>query len=241
MSYENNLQQAARDSYRRGQVEWALWRWATTPDRLRDAPPAFLARIKRLLEIDREVGQTGNKEPEDTAFYSELPKGTGSDVGYSAFNAFCLALGLDLLDAGFKQGEVVSLLQAWRGELKVWFEQVLRSPPVHRDKLPLPSQRPNCPTYEKDGQLHADCRIYAVIEKVEMTEVFSGDPNAPAKGKPLIRKPRFCRGIQALAKELDGLPYRHRKAVVIEIAHTIVVVINWLAKAEVKKRGRQAA
>src|SRR3990167_10252586 len=105
MSYENNLQQAARDSYRRGQVEWALWRWATTPDRLRDAPPAFLARIKRLLEIDREVGQTGNKEPEDTAFYSELPKGTGSDVGYSAFNAFCLALGLDLLDAGFKQGE----------------------------------------------------------------------------------------------------------------------------------------
>ncbi len=240
MSYENDLQQAARDSFRRGQVEWALWRWATTADRLRDAPPTFLARIKRLLEIDLDIGRSGSKEPEATAFYSELPKGTGADVGYSAFNAICLALGLDLLDAGFKQREVVSLLQAWRVDLQIWFEQVLRSPPVHRGKL-LPSLRTNCPTYEKDGQLYADCRIYAVVEKVEMTEVFSGDPNALAKGKPLIRKPRFCRGIQALSKELDSLPYRHRKAVVIEIAHTIVVVINWLAKAEVKKRGRQAA
>ena len=44
------------NTYRRGQVEWALWRMSTIG---RPAPaepsPVFRNRIKRLLEIDRNL------------------------------------------------------------------------------------------------------------------------------------------------------------------------------------------
>jgi len=235
MDFEDDLNQAAQGSYRRGQVERALWRWATTADRLREPPPVFLVRIKRLLEIDREGG---DKKAGNTAFYSELPRGTGADVSYSAFNVFCLAIGLDLLDAGFKQAEVVALLQSWREPLAVAFDQILRSPPVPRKRL-KPSQRPGSPTVEQGGETYADCRVYAVIEKIEMTEVFTGHPGAPPKGKPLIRAPKIVRGIEALTEALEPLPYRQRKAVVLEIAHTAVVVTLRLNQEPAIKRGRQ--
>lgn len=233
MDFEDDLNQAAQGSYRRGQVERALWRWATTADRLREPPPVFLVRIKRLLEIDRE-----GKKAADTAFYSELPRGTGTDVAYSAFNVFCLAIGLDLLDAGFKQAEVVALLQNWREQLALAFGQVLESPPIPRKRL-KPSQRPGSPTVEHAGETYADCRLYAVIEKIEMTEIFAGHPGAPPKGKPLIRTPKIVRGIKALTEALEPLPYRQRKAIVLEIAHTAVVVTLRLNQEPAIKRGRQ--
>lgn len=235
MDFEDDLNQAAKGAYRRGQVERALWRWATTADRLRDPPAVFLVRIKRLLEIDREGG---DKKAGNTAFYSELPRGTGTDVAYSAFNVFCLAIGLDLLDAGFKQAEVVALLQNWREQLAVAFDQILRSPPVPRKRL-KPSQRPGSPTVEQEGETYADCRVYAVIEKIEMTEIFAGHPGAPPKGKPLIRAPKIVRGIEALTEALEPLQHRQRKAVVLEIAHTAVVATLRLNQEPAIKRGRQ--
>jgi hypothetical protein len=235
MDFEDDLNQAAQGSYRRGQVERALWRWATTADRLRDPPAVFLVRIKRLLEIDRE-----GKKAADTAFYSELPRGTGTDVSYSAFNVFCLAIGLDLLDAGFKQAEVVTLLQGWREQLAKTFELALRSPPPPLPGKKLrPSQRPGTPTLKQGGELYADCRVYAVIEKIEMTEIFAGHPGAPPRGKPLIRAPKIVRGIEALTEALEPLPYRQRKAVILEIAHTAVVVTLRLNQEPAIKRGRQ--
>lgn len=237
MDSENMLLQAARGAYRRGQIERALWRWATTADRLREPPAVFLVRIKRLLEIDR---QGRDKKAAETAFYSELPRGTGTDVAYSAFNVFCLALGLDLLDAGFKQAEVVALLQGWREQLAETFEVILQSPPPSKRSEKLkPSQRPGCPTMKKDGEIQADCSVYAVIEKIEMTEIFAGHPNPPQKGRPLVRTPKFVRGIEALTEALRPLPYRQRKAVVLEIAHTAARVTWNLNQEPAIKRGRQ--
>jgi hypothetical protein len=236
LDFEDELLQAARGSYRRGQVERALWRWATTADRLRDPPVVFLVRIKRLLEIDRAGG---DKKAADTAFYSELPRGTGTDVSYSAFNVFCLAIGLDLLDAGFKQAEVVALLQGWREQVVKTFDLIVQSPPllVPGKKL-RPSQRPGSPKVKQAGELYADCSVYAVIEKIEMTEIFAGHPGAPKQGKPLIRAPKVVRGIGALTEALERLPYRQRKAVVLEIAHTAARVTWNLNQEPAIKRGR---
>jgi hypothetical protein len=78
-----------------------------------------------------------------------------------------------------------------------------------------------------------------VIEKIEMTEIFAGHPVAPTKGKPLIRAPKVVRGIEALTEALEPLPYRQRKAVVLEIAHTAVMVTLRLNQEPAIKRGRQ--
>src|SRR5215210_6499323 len=57
------------------------------------------------------------KQPKGTpvlpryAFYDAPPEGIGSDTEYSAFRVFCLAIGLDLLDAGFSQLEVAFLIR----------------------------------------------------------------------------------------------------------------------------------
>ena len=92
---------------------------------------------------------------------------------------------------------------------------------------------------KQGGELYADCSVYAVIEKIEMTEIFAGHPNPPKKGKSLIRTPKVVRGIEALTEALRPLPYRQRKAVVLEVAHTAAIVTWRLNEEPAIKRGRQ--
>ena len=68
----------------------------------------FLTRIKRLLEIDRSLEQTDlQAQPNSNFAFVAPPERAGSEVAFTAFDAFCLAVALDLHDAGFKQSEVV--------------------------------------------------------------------------------------------------------------------------------------
>ena len=58
-------------TYKRGQVEWALWRaftMARSPDD--GPPPIFKTRIKRLLDLDRDLDAAtfGASPPCDFAF-----------------------------------------------------------------------------------------------------------------------------------------------------------------------------
>lgn len=99
-------------SYRRGQVEWALWQVKsgrkTTP-----APPEFLTRIRRLLDIDR--AEPADERPfAPYAFSDAAPDGKGGEAAFQPLDALMLWLGLDLLEMGFKQQEVVTLLRSAR-------------------------------------------------------------------------------------------------------------------------------
>src|SRR5258708_1814137 len=92
----------SNETFRRGQVEWAIWRFFTF---MKSAPPdppkVFLTRIKRLLETDRHdkvpTGQDYDP-PVAFAFSSAESKGKGVDAVFTSFDAFCLALALDLVD-----------------------------------------------------------------------------------------------------------------------------------------------
>jgi hypothetical protein len=231
---------ATEATYKRGQVEQALWETFT---HLRSGPAKppkiFLIRIKRLLDVDRErEGYEGEAPSTRFAFFDESQVGKGADVPYTPFNAFCLAIGLDMLDAGFKQSEIVFLLRHIRGELEDQFKRIMRRPPAIRQRI-LAKDQPECPTFEEDNIEWADCRVFAVINKVEIKEIFSDPKGKMKRIEPLILEPVFCHGISALYEELQKMNHHYRKALVLEIAYLAKLVTDFLKDAPLVKRGRK--
>src|SRR5436309_2059843 len=99
--------------FKRGQIEWAIWRFLTHLRRASDDPPAvFLTRIKRLLETDRHdkvPASQHHRPPARYAFSSAQSEGQGVDAAFTPFDVFTLALALELVDLGFKPSEIVFL------------------------------------------------------------------------------------------------------------------------------------
>ncbi len=237
----SNADLSNADGYKRGQVEWALWQFYLQGRQAGTKPPkVFLTRIKRLLELDRgeDLGARTETPHARFAFADTASEGKGTDVDFRPFNAFCLALALDLLDTGFKQSEIVFLLRHIRDDLETWFERILRSPPSGRRRIP-PQDRPGAPTLVDDrGREYADCRVFVVINKVEIKEIFQAPGGRKLPFGPLILRPVYCRGIEALRNELDRMGADKRKAMIIEIAHLAADISGILPRAPVRKRGR---
>lgn len=230
------------ETYKRGQVEWALWTFFLQGRQVDvDRQKVFRTRIKRLLELDRgeDLGDLSEVPHARFAFVDEAPGGKGTDTAYRPFNAFCLALALDLLDAGFIQSEIVFLLRHLRDDLEDWFERILASPPPRGRQQLLAKHRPDAPTYITDrGTHYADCRVFVVINKVEIREVFPVLEKKAAPAAPIFLRPVYCRGIDALHKELHRMGPDFRKAVVVEIANTAAAITRLLPDAPLTKRGR---
>ena len=88
-------------------------------------------RAKRLLEIDRKKEIFESKVAHAChAFCESLPDGKGTDISYTAFDAFCLGFALDMLDIGFKQAEIVYVLRHARASMKVVYRLIMASPPA---------------------------------------------------------------------------------------------------------------
>lgn len=229
-----------RRTYKRGQVEWALWR--TFVSRKADAgpPPVFATRVKRLLEIDRsgDLFETEVPSPSLYSFAASAPDGTGFDVVFTAFDAFCLAIALDLLDAGFKQKEVVFLMRFLRADLEQRFPKILSNPPGGRQVIP-PASRPDCPVYtDPRGFKRADCHVFLIVRKVEVTEIFSSP--MPATKAPAFLQPLFCDGYDALRDLLAArMPLHFRKAMIVEIAQIAESLAALLPAAPEVQRGRR--
>jgi len=223
-------------TYKRGQVELALWRFFSGKQ-VRESEPhrIFKTRIKRLLELDRIEQEEGER----FAFAETLPMGQGIDVAFTPFDAFCLALALDLLEIGFKQSEIVYLISQIRAQLKIEYDWIMQRPfPVR--SLISAEDAPDRPSYQ-DKKLKmkiVDLRVFAVIQKVEVTDGYrtlgrQGNPHAP-----IFLEPKFCRGIEALRDELHHMGLQYRKAMVLEIAHAASMVEKYLKEAPLRKRGR---
>lgn len=224
------------EAYKRNQAEWALWQFfaSNTPAAL--PPKIFLTRIKRLLDLDRSMGHQGDRGLVFAYFEDDGP-GLGAEVAYSPYGVFALALGLDMLDAGYKQAEVVELCRACRGKLERQFRLAIKNPPVPGEHIGV-EDRPGCPTYRWLDIDCADCWIFMVMQKVEMTEVLP--QRAPKRRrKAVLMEPGFYRGREALNKELATMPSYYRKAFVMELAETAVQINSHLADAPLVKRGRK--
>ena len=231
--------------YKRGQVEWALWRFFSLCGPKAPKPPqVFLTRIKRLLEVDwmRDTSQDSEVPHPRFAFRDERGKGKGRDTSYSLFNGCCLAFGLELLDVGFKQSEIVFLLRHLRDQLEREFQHILNIRPAPRQPIPA-EDRPDCPVYEDEkGWKWADCRVYAIIHKVEFKELFPLMKDRKPRRQPVFPTPVFCHGYAAAAAELHKMnlhKFHYRKAFVMELAYMVVLVKQFLEEAPAVLRGRK--
>ena len=224
------------DTYRRGQVEWALWRMSTigrpAPE---EATLVFRNRIKRLLEIDRTGAfEASRKGKGQLAFSEDRPEGTGIDVAFTAYDAFILALGLDLLRMGFVQSEVVMLMNFLRPRLGKIFDRILQNPPD--------PERRSATVKRHAVKPEQDRRVFLLLERVEASEEF---PALHQKGRggdnPIYREPKICQGLGDLAHELDRMDQVFRRALVLDLAHTAVGVSKFLAEAPEIRRGRPSS
>jgi hypothetical protein len=237
----SNADMSNADSYKRGQVAWAIWQFFLQGRQAGPKPPkVFLTRIKRLLELDRgeNLGEKTESPYARFAFADAAPEGKGTDVDFRPFNAFCLAVALDLLDTGFKQSEIVFLLRHIRDDLETWFERILLSPPSQHLRI-RPQDRPEAPTLlDAGGREYADCRVFVVINKIEIKEIIQVPGGKKLPSGPLILEPVYCRGIEALRNELHRMGADKRKAMIIEISHAAADISRILRRAPVMKRGR---
>lgn len=87
-------------TYRRGQIEWALWQ-SFRPLGSRDdgPPPIFKTRIKRLLDLDRDldVTQLASRSPSDFAFVTSFKGGSGVEAAYAPADVPAI-VGADLVE-----------------------------------------------------------------------------------------------------------------------------------------------
>jgi hypothetical protein len=224
--------------FRRGQAEWALWRlFDAGVYARRDMPAVFRTRIKKLLDIDRSGAMPGQaRGAAALAFADDAPIGSGSEAAFTAFDVFCLALALDLLDMGFKQAEIVFLLRHIREGLRPVFERIVRDyPPANRQRYRA-KDFPNCPAIDtKSGAQIVDTGVYVLVRKIEIGEL------VPKGAKqPLIAPPQICAGQAALAAALAKLGGAQRKVLVIEIGQSARLAPALLEAAPITKRGRKS-
>lgn len=161
----------AEQTHSRGELEIALWQTFTQGDRGPKVDRTFKGRIQKLLDLDRAGGFGA---PSEFAFHAAAPPGRGQEVHFTLLDAFCLAIGLDLLDVGFKQSEVVFLLCHLRKDLAVQLESIQLDPPILRAHLD-----------------QGDARCFMVLRKVEITETIGV---GRAISQPMLLEPLFLNG-----------------------------------------------
>ncbi len=233
----------AEETYGRGQVEWALWcSFARASFDTGDVPQIFRTRIKRLLEIDRDLDLSEAEVPPKADYaFAPPPSAESGEVAYRAVDAFCLAIALDLLDAGFKQAEIVFLMRYLRPELQERFPNLLTPPSLISRQRYRARDYPDLPSYKEGGDSFADRRLFVILQKVELTEISPASSRRRHSG-PIFLEPVCCKGVTVLGEKLhDTMPNRRRTVTVLEVAATAQAVQKFLTAAPVIRRGRPKA
>lgn len=216
MLTRDQLQEVASQRFQRSQVDESLWSLFQPHQ---GAPPAlFLGRIRKLIDVDRKAEVLSGAQSIHAArhaFHAKSPRGQGHEAEFRAFDAFCLAIALDLLDLGFKQSEIVFLIRHIRADLELKFAEILRDPPAGRMRQ------------------ETDKRVFMKVGKVELVE-----RTALADSPPLILEPQFARGLDEASAEIDRLGYGERKAVLLEIGNIAVFLCKALAETPPRPKGR---
>jgi hypothetical protein len=152
-----------------------------------------------------------------------------------------MGLALVLLDAGFKQSDVLFLLRHTKDRLADPYQRIMASPPAPGMQI-FWKDRPNSPHHPYHPTM-ADCSAFLLIRKIEMLECWPRRKDSRKKGQqePFILGPTFCFGLDELKKELDRLNYEYPSRMVIELADMAVMLHGLLERAPLAKRGRKAS
>jgi len=218
-------------TYKRNQVEQAVWSLFSQTSGRDPIPRPFRTRIKRLLELDREQqAETGK----NFAFFDAPPEGKGVEVAFTPFNAFCLTMGLDLLDIGFKQSEVVFCLQALRDKIEDTWQKIWTNPPGQTGNISV-KDRPDKPSYiNQTGHKRVDTRVFMMIRKIELREAWP----LLKKERDLVIESDICFGLDQAYEQLATMGKDHRKVISLELSEIAVQVKKYLEDAPARNRGR---
>jgi hypothetical protein len=193
--------------------------------------------VRRLLDLDRaEPGAAPGR-----AFTAAVPEGRGVECPFTAFDTFCLVLALELLNRGFKAGEVVYLLRWMRSDLEPVHAWILADPPAVRDGHLVRgeagrAQHPSRPAASRSSHV-ADFAVFLIIESIEIDELAPLFDAVQRPGEPLILHPTICRGRQALFEEIDRRGLGFRSAMVVEVAALAALTAWWLPRIPAVPRG----
>ena len=239
-------------SYRRRQVDGALYAVLSGPfysacERVgQPVPKAFQTKITRMLEIDRAWGiENANRLSEfGMAFHDDLPEGTGTDVAYSDFNAFVLAIAVEMLRIGFKQGEVVETLGLLRPRLQEAFQRSVsvletggRLKHVNASTRSLPISRRKTRTGIEVEE--ADHCIFLVLRGVEIPANLSARTGGVLKSKETIIDHDLCFGRDDLNKFIrQEVPLNAMSILLIEVSELAARLKEVLPMQLLRKRGR---
>lgn len=116
--------------YKRNQVEAAI---GALVEGSRDGPSEELRiKIKRLLDADRTFDLdkvVARRSKGRYAFYGAEPPGRGVEVWFSAYEAFAVLMGLQLMQHGWSQTFAVTVLRDVRSDLEEEHSKILRLDP----------------------------------------------------------------------------------------------------------------
>lgn len=230
-------------TFKRGQIEWALWRSFRPIGAQDDGPPqVFKTRIKRLLDLDRafDVRELGPQSIASLAFTKTFEGGSGIEAAYTGEDVFALALALDLLDVGFKQGEIVFVVRHLREIIDDWFLDLVKRPDLMDRQRLLASRYPELPSFDPGSgkAALADARVFLLLNRIEITEVLSVTSKTK-RGQAVFLEPEVCEGLKALQLRLqDLMPVKRRALVLIEMAGLAQSVHRFLQEAPIAPRGR---
>jgi len=110
--------------YKRSQLEDAICK-ANRAER-GIARTKLLARIKRLLDVDRTLGAKRGASPvQRYAFFSEAPRGSGQEASFTEYEIFALDVAVHIAMHGIQQSDIVELLRHLRPNLEQFHRELL--------------------------------------------------------------------------------------------------------------------
>jgi hypothetical protein len=187
--------------------------------------------LKRLLATDRRLGGDERSDIEEDrhyAFYSQEPPGSGTEVLFSAYEAFALLAAIMLLEHGLPQASVVRVMRQVRKKFEAIHAQILNKDPstLFAQKAILAQAKP--------GMIATDNTDPVFLVFVRLTASSVGDQRKDGTAVAVCRGPA----------ELDSFIRRHSVpgmgATFFEFVSLMHALAANLSQTRPVKRGRGA-
>lgn len=221
--------------YKRNQMERGVWQALTynlQGHTARPIPNSIIMKIKKLLELDKL--HKADSAP-DYAFSMQDNPGLGNERKFSLMNCFSIAVALQLADAGFKQSDIIFILQHLVEELEEQFGKLSLYPMPSR-QVRSPKQYPHLPRVTINGHERVDSKVFLVFHRVELPDIYD---YTDKKDLPIVINHKFCYGLEALHEHLKKNDFYHSNLACLELCRVARGIQEFVPKVEAAKRGRK--
>lgn len=225
--------------YRRNQLEWALWQLVARGDTVGvTQPPKDIGHtIKRLIDVDRQSAiELRSPYPwqHRFAFTAGEPQDRGGENVYRLEEAVSLWIGMQLLEIGLPQTEIIQFLRALKPQLKGALGRIIEP---HLAVIAAARQRGGESARKlRRAELLAPAQhVYLMAETINANGVLTERTRRTASAASNI-----CWGKDELIGFIDTYVSRNRRLILVEIANATLSLAYFLQMSPLVRRGRPA-